>query len=177
MGLARPMSREIPDLFIFIAIGIDLLVSYGRTTTLQAMPHVDLPRSANGKSLSGPAGSPRVVLVVEDDRDARDAIMAILEDAGYDAIGAANGSEALRQLADREGRCDLILLDLLMPVMNGWDFRRKQKETPAFADIPVLLMSAGAHMATVSGELSAAGTVTKPVEMVDLLAIVQRHCP
>src|SRR4029079_4105882 len=135
------------------------------------------PRPVNGRSLSGPAGSRRVVLVVEDDPDAREAITAILEDAGYDAVGAAHGSEALRQLADREGHCDLILLDLLMPVMNGWDFRRKQKDTPAFADIPVLLMSAGAHMATVSGELNAAGTVTKPVEMVDLLAIVQRHCP
>jgi len=141
------------------------------------MSHVEPPRFANGRSLSGPAGSRRVVLVVEDDPDALDAITAILEDAGYDALRAANGSEALRQLADREGRCDLILLDLLMPVMNGWDFRRKQRDTPAFADIPVLLMSAGAHMATVSGELNAAGAVTKPVEMVDLLAIVQRHCP
>ena len=64
----------------------------------------------------------RVVLVVEDDPDALDAITAILEDAGYDALRAANGPEALRQLADHKGRCDLILLDLLMPVMNGWDF-------------------------------------------------------
>ena len=141
------------------------------------MSSAEMPRFVNGRSLSGPAGSRRVVLVVEDDPDALDAITAILEDAGYDALRAANGSEALRQLADHKGHCDLILLDLLMPVMNGWDFRRKQKDTPAFADIPVLLMSAGAHMATVSGELNAAGTVTKPVEVADLLAVVQRHCP
>jgi CheY-like chemotaxis protein len=118
----------------------------------------------------------QVVLVVEDDPDALDAITTILEDAGYDALRAANGSEALRQLGHHNGRCDLILLDLLMPVMNGWDFRRRQKETPAFADIPVLLMSAGAHMPTVSGELNAAGYVTKPVEVSDLLAVVQHHC-
>jgi CheY-like chemotaxis protein len=118
-----------------------------------------------------------VVLVVDDDPDALDAITAILEDAGYDALRAANGREALGQLGDHEGHCDLILLDLLMPVMNGWDFRRKQKATPAFADIPVLLMSAGAHMATVSGELNAAGYVTKPVDVSDLLAVVQQHCP
>ena len=124
-----------------------------------------------------PSSEKRVVLVVEDDADARDAITAILGDAGYDALGAANGLEALGQLGDQKGRCDLILLDLLMPVMNGWDFRRKQRETPAFAHIPVLLMSAGAHMATVSGELNAAGYVTKPVEMSDLLAVVQQHCP
>lgn len=121
--------------------------------------------------------SRRVVLVVDDDRDALEAITAILEDAGYDALSAANGLEALGQLGDHKGHCDLILLDLLMPVMNGWDFRRKQKQTPAFADIPVLLMSAGAHMATVSGELNAAGYVTKPVEMPDLLSVVKQHCP
>jgi two-component system, chemotaxis family, chemotaxis protein CheY len=123
------------------------------------------------------AGSRQVVLVVDDDPDALDAITAILEDAGYDALRATNGRDALGRLGDHKGRCDLILLDLLMPVMNGWDFRRKQKETPAFADIPVLLMSAGAHMATVSGELNAAGYVTKPVEMSDLLEVVRQHCP
>jgi CheY-like chemotaxis protein len=126
---------------------------------------------------SAAADARQVVLVVDDDPDARDAITAILEDAGYDALSAANGREALGRLGDHGGRCDLILLDLLMPVMNGWDFRRKQRETPAFADIPVLLMSAGAHMAIVSDELNAAGYVTKPVETSDLLAVVQRHCP
>ncbi|HEY7374425.1 MAG TPA: response regulator [Polyangia bacterium] len=130
--------------------------------------------------MSSPAGAAHfrpVVLVVDDDRDAREAISAILEDAGYQAIQAANGSEALRQLGDHPGRCDLILLDLMMPVMNGWDFRRKQRETPALAGIPVLLMSAGAHMPTVSGELQAAGYVTKPVDSSDLLAVVGQHCP
>jgi len=128
--------------------------------------------------MPAPAARPRrVVLIVEDDPDALDAITTVLEEAGYDALRAANGLEALGQLGDHKGRCDLILLDLMMPVMNGWDFRRRQRETPAFADIPVLLMSAGAHMATVSGELNAAGYVTKPVEMSDLLAVVQQHCP
>jgi two-component system chemotaxis response regulator CheY len=128
-------------------------------------------------AMPSPGVGLRVVLVVDDDPDALDAIASILEDAGYEALRAANGLEALRQLGDHKGRCDLILLDLLMPVMNGWDFRRKQRQVPAFADIPVLLMSAGAHMATVSGELNAAGYVTKPVEMSDLIAAVQRHCP
>jgi two-component system chemotaxis response regulator CheY len=118
----------------------------------------------------------RVVLVVEDDFDVLLAIGTILEEAGYEVLRAANGVEALGQLGDRKGRCDLILLDLMMPVMNGWDFRRKQKDTPAFAGIPVLLMSAGAHMATVSGDLDAVGYLTKPVEMSDLLDIVRRHC-
>jgi CheY-like chemotaxis protein len=115
-----------------------------------------------------------VVLVVEDDFDVLNAIASILEDAGYQVLRAANGAEALDQLGHRGGQCDLILLDLLMPVMHGWDFRQKQKQTPAFADIPVVLMSAGAHMATVS-DLDAAGYLTKPVDMTDLLGVARRY--
>ena len=122
------------------------------------------PRAGNG-----------VVLVVEDDFDVLNAIANILEDAGYEVLRAANGFEALVQLGDRKGDCDLILLDLLMPVMNGWDFRQKQKQTPAFAGIPVVLMSAGAHLAAVSGDLDAAGYLTKPVEMTDLLGAARHH--
>ena len=117
----------------------------------------------------------RTVLVVEDDPDTLDAIATILEDAGYDVLRADNGREALRRLDDCEGRCDLILLDLLMPVMNGWDFRRRQRETPAFARIPVYLMSAGAHLAVVRDELQAAGYVPKPVDASEFLDVVARQ--
>jgi two-component system, chemotaxis family, chemotaxis protein CheY len=122
-----------------------------------------------------PPAASGVVLVVEDDFDVLNAIAAILEDAGYQVLRAANGVEALDKLGDRNGQCDLILLDLLMPVMHGWDFRKKQKQTPAFADIPVVLMSAGAHMAAVSGDLEAAGYLTKPVDMTDLLCVAKRY--
>lgn len=122
-----------------------------------------------------PPAASGVVLVVEDDFDVLDAIANILEDAGYQVLRAANGVEALDQLGGRNGQCDLILLDLLMPVMHGWDFRKKQKQTPAFADIPVVLMSAGAHMAAVSGDLEAAGYLTKPVDMTDLLGVAKRY--
>jgi CheY-like chemotaxis protein len=116
------------------------------------------------------------VLLVEDDPDARTLLATVLEDAGWKVRQAENGAEALTILAEEQGRCALILLDLMMPVMNGWDFRRKQRASPALAGIPVLLMSAGAHIASASGDLDAAGTVTKPVEINDLLAKVQRHC-
>jgi len=126
---------------------------------------------------SGAAAARRTVLVVEDDADALDVIATVLEDAGYDVMRAGNGREALRQLHDSRGRCDLILLDLLMPVMNGWDFRRRQRETPAFAGIPVFLMSAGAHLAVVRDELQASGYVAKPVDAAEILDVVKRHCP
>jgi CheY-like chemotaxis protein len=117
------------------------------------------------------------VLVVEDDPDTRDALAEMLEDEGYEVARAANGFEALRQLKSTEARCNLILLDLMMPVMNGWDFRRKQKEAPTLAGIPVVLMSAGARLAAATGDLDAAGYITKPVEMSDLLDTVRRYCP
>jgi CheY-like chemotaxis protein len=141
------------------------------------MPPIGTSSRDASRARSEFAGVRRTVLVVEDDADALDAIATIVEDAGYDVLCARNGREALRQLHDCEGRCDLILLDLLMPVMNGWDFRRRQRETPAFAGIPVFLMSAGAHLAVVRDELQAAGYVAKPVDESEILDVVKRQCP
>ena len=136
-----------------------------------------MPRQQAIPSGSGVATARKTVLVVEDDPDALDVIATIVEDAGYDVLCARDGREGLQQLHDCEGRCDLILLDLLMPVMNGWDFRRRQRETPAFAGIPVFLMSAGAHLAVVRDELQASGCVPKPVDAAEILDIVNRQCP
>jgi len=132
--------------------------------------------SPSDASRTRPAFVPgrRTVLIVEDDPDALEAIAEIVEEAGHDVMRATNGREAMRRLNDCEGQCDLILLDLLMPVMNGWDFRRRQRETPAFAGIPVFLMSAGAHLAVVRDELQAAGCVPKPVDAADILHVIQR---
>src|SRR4051794_37191201 len=87
-----------------------------------------------------------------------------------------DGAEALRVLSAHASRCNIILLDLMMPVMNGWDFRRKQREIVDLARIPVLLMSAGAHMDAASGDMDVVGFMTKPVEVDDLLAKVKKHC-
>jgi CheY-like chemotaxis protein len=132
----------------------------------------DLDRSAGATTLRDRR---RVVLVVEDDRDVLEALAETLEETDYQVLRARNGLEALGQLEAHP--CDLILLDLMMPVMNGWDFRHKQRGTPSIAGIPVLLMSAGAHLSTASGELDAVGYVTKPVDVSDLLDTVRRFCP
>jgi CheY-like chemotaxis protein len=134
----------------------------------------DLDRSAGATTLRD---RKRVVLVVEDDRDVLDALAMTLEETDYEVLRARNGLEALGQLELNGSRCDLILLDLMMPVMNGWDFRRKQKAMPAIAGIPVLLMSAGAHLSTAKGELGAVGSVTKPVDVSDLLDTIRQHLP
>jgi CheY-like chemotaxis protein len=141
------------------------------------MPPIGTSNREASRSPSALAGARRTVLVVEDDPDELDAIATIVEDAGYDVLCARNGREALHHLHECDGRCDLILLDLLMPVMNGWDFRRRQRETPAFAGIPVFLMSAGAHLAVVRDELQAAGYLAKPVDESEILDVVKRQCP
>ena len=120
----------------------------------------------------------KTVMIVEDDDATRDALATLLEDEDYCVLRASNGAEALQILnanADASG-CRIICLDLMMPVMNGWDFRRQQRQTSALASIPVVLMSAGAQLAIASDDLDAAAYVSKPVVIDDLLAIVRRHC-
>lgn len=120
--------------------------------------------------------SPRkTVLLVEDDDDARDALAALLEQEDYRVLQAPNGAEALKLLEAEPGQCQLILLDLMMPIMNGWDFRKLQKRRAALADIPVVLMSAGAQIAFAVDDLDAAAYVTKPVEFSDLLQKVEQY--
>ena len=114
---------------------------------------------------------------MEDDPDWREALAAILEDASYQVLCAANGAEALRLLEQHAGRCDVILLDLMMPVMNGWDFRSNQLRNPLLADIPVLLMSAGAHLAAAHDDLQAAGYLNKPVSADDVVEQLERMRP
>lgn len=118
----------------------------------------------------------KAVMIVEDDDATRDALTTLLEDENYRVLQASNGAEALRILDAESASCGIICLDLMMPVMNGWDFRRQQRRTSALADIPVVLMSAGAQLAIASEDLGAAAYVTKPVVIGDLLAIVRRHC-
>jgi CheY-like chemotaxis protein len=81
------------------------------------------------------------ILVVEDDPDTRAMLASILETIGHQVDTAANGQEALQHLHGRF-RPDLILLDLMMPVMDGWEFRQHQNQDPELAAIPVVLLSA-----------------------------------
>src|SRR6185436_7220878 len=81
------------------------------------------------------------VLIVEDDDDLRDMMAQMLTIEGFDTSVAANGREALEYL-QRETRPHVILLDLMMPVMDGWEFRRRQKADPELAPLPVIVLSA-----------------------------------
>jgi CheY-like chemotaxis protein len=115
------------------------------------------------------------VLIVEDDTDLRQALTQILADEGYRVDGAEHGLSALEQLRDGRRPC-LILLDLTMPVMNGWQFRDEQRQDPSLAAIPVVVISAGANLSEQIGPLGIQDYIRKPIQLGQLLATVQRYC-
>lgn len=115
------------------------------------------------------------VLVVEDDRDVRDTVIEALEDVGIPAHGAADGAEALEVLRARSDRPPaLVLLDLMMPVMNGTQFRERQLADPVLAAIPVVLLSADGSVDAKARALGTAGFLRKPVKLAVLLETAKR---
>lgn len=118
----------------------------------------------------------RTILVVEDDAAIRDALTQILEDEGYRVDGAANGREALAYLQSQPAPC-LILLDLMMPVMNGWQFRSEQRADPALAAIPVVVLSADGGVQQKAEAIDAIGYFKKPLALAPLLDLIEQLCP
>jgi two-component system response regulator MprA len=117
----------------------------------------------------------RCVMVVEDEQDARDAIVELIEQEGVSAIGARHGQEAIDLL--RAGRRpSLILLDLKMPVMDGWAFCEALGADDRIASIPVAILTASAIYESLPQRRNGAGLFTKPVDFQRLLALVRRFC-
>lgn len=115
------------------------------------------------------------VLIVEDQPDLRETLASLLEDLGYLVAVAANGRDALAHLQSAPPPA-LILLDLIMPVMNGWVFRAEQQRDPKLADIPVVVVSGAANLPHHSAALNAVAYLTKPVDLNMLLALVDQYC-
>jgi CheY-like chemotaxis protein len=115
------------------------------------------------------------LLIVEDDFDIRDTLAQILEEEGYHVAGASNGQEALDMLGNAPPP-RLILLDLMMPVMNGWQFRTEQLKDPKIASIPVVIISADAAVHEKVGSLGAVAVMKKPIQLERLLELVGQYC-
>ena len=113
--------------------------------------------------------------MVEDDADLRSALDEVLSDEGYCVTGAAHGREALALLRGERDRTSLILLDLTMPVMNGWQFRAEQRGDPELSRIPVVVLSAGEHLPEQLRPLGISDYVRKPIELSLLLHTIQRY--
>ncbi|HEX5657457.1 MAG TPA: response regulator [Polyangiales bacterium] len=112
------------------------------------------------------------ILLVEDDLDIRESIKDVLEDEGYLVAEASNGLEALDQL--RSALPDLILLDLMMPTMNGIQFRQEMAKDPVWAAIPIVILSADADARLKAESLQAVDVLEKPVELDRLFQTVAR---
>jgi CheY-like chemotaxis protein len=112
-------------------------------------------------------GSPnrgrRSILVVEDDADSRETFCALLDDAGYDCVAVENGREALDFLRSHD-RPFAILLDLMMPTMDGWQFRREQASDPALEDIPLVVVSAAKLARNSALQFGAELFLLKPIQ-------------
>lgn len=115
------------------------------------------------------------VLVVDDDPDIRETIALILESSGCEVRQAANGAAALELLREGEPPC-LVLLDLMMPVMDGRAFRAVQREDPALQDIPVVVLSGDGRLERKAEELGIHAFLRKPIGIEDLLAVVDHAC-
>ena len=117
----------------------------------------------------------RRVLIVEDDLDTREMLARFLEIAGYHVTQAANGVEALHVL--RSGvHASVILLDLMMPVMDGWQFRAAQRRDAALSHIPVVVVTAAGPRERVP-PIEADAWLPKPIDLDGLLETLDAFCP
>jgi CheY-like chemotaxis protein len=121
------------------------------------------------------SGTHGCVLVVDDDPDLGEILSYVLERAGYASVVVENGQEAMKQLRGGLHPC-LILLDLMMPVMNGWQFRAAQSQDPALSAIPVVILTADWESLDRAAGLGVAACLAKPVEPGALFSLVRRYC-
>lgn len=120
----------------------------------------------------------RNVLVIEDDDSIREAITEILSLEGYEVFSAGHGQEGMTALESIPGPT-LVLLDMMMPVMNGWQFIAAQKNKARFADISVVIVSATPEDRALLGEddlLPVEGLLRKPVDVDKLLKVMDQYC-
>ena len=111
------------------------------------------------------------ISVVEDEKELREMMREALELNGYTVVTATDGQNALDQIEHVEQLC-LVLLDLLMPRMNGWDFFKELRARPAYANVPVVVHSS----APAAAPLGVTRVLAKPMDLTRLLDVVREYC-
>jgi two-component system cell cycle response regulator DivK len=134
----------------------------------QLLEHVN--RLLHGRKAAG-----RTILVIEDDDETRTSVMDLLAGEGFQVEGATNGRGALHYLRQAVELPSLIILDLIMPGMDGWTFRTEQLADPRLVQIPIVILSAKAELGQQARDLSVAECLAKPVDAPQLLTAVDRH--
>ena len=110
---------------------------------------------------------PKKIMIVDDEEDIRISVGQILEVSGYEVIKAEDGNDCLEKLQNETP--DLVVLDIMMPGMNGWDVAAKIKENPKLSEIPIVFLTAkGDDMSIGMGGLASEDYVVKPFDIIDL---------
>ena len=112
------------------------------------------------------------ILVIEDDPAIRDTLAEILEFEGYKVSVATNGREGLQSAM--ELKPNVILLDLMMPVMNGYEFRTEQRALPEISEIPVIMISADGNLSQKAAAVNTPHYLKKPIELEMLLGMIRQ---
>jgi CheY-like chemotaxis protein len=146
-----------------------LLMVLGSNDDLGASPEFLDPVVARKGRLDGP------ILIIEDDADIRDTLAEILEYEGFSVVATASGKEALERLQTGL-QPGLILLDLMMPELNGWGVAGQLRQIPALAGVPVVVVSGVHDIEQQAKSLGAEDSLAKPVEVERLLEIIHRFC-
>ncbi len=115
------------------------------------------------------------ILVIEDNSDLREALCEFFKGEGYAVDGAGDGRQALGKLRSGLRAC-VILLDLMMPDMTGFQFRLEQLQCPDLAEIPLIAHSGVEDVAIYAQRLNASAYIRKPAAMDEILALVHEHC-
>ena len=118
----------------------------------------------------------KTILVVDDERRIGEVITDALQEEGYHVTFVRNGAEAMAYLKSGAERPRLILLDMMMPDMSGWQFRDAQQHDETVAEIPVVVMSANLYLAQATHTLGVTEYLNKPFELAQLLDVVVRYC-
>lgn len=117
------------------------------------------------------------ILLVEDDPDTAYATALLLESEGFRVRMAGNGAEALRYLEESEANPCLIILDLTMPVMSGYELGMRLRHSPGFSTIPIIVVSAASNAGERSRAIGAIDFLQKPIDFDWLIEIARDCCP
>ena len=117
---------------------------------------------------------PRRILVVDDDESIRDLVEMALSSEGHQVMTAPHGAAALEAIAVMPP--DVILLDMKMPVMDGWEFARVYRQAPG-QHAPIVVVTAAQDAASRAAEVAADGHLPKPFDLEDLFRVVDRYAP
>lgn len=116
------------------------------------------------------------ILLVEDDQDIRETLVELLQEEGYEVFFAENGQAGLDRLSTIPTLPNLILLDLMMPIKDGFQFCLEKEANPKFAHLPVVVMSADGHIRENQQRVNACAYLKKPLDIYQVIDTVARCC-